>query len=183
VSFVIGGKVSWFKISIMKRKRTPHAGGSAGEQAPSQATHSDRILVVDDEFAIRLMIAQVLHRRGYQVDTAEDGETGWEALQSKSYDLLITDNNMPKVTGVELVKRLRSEDFALPVILVSGAMPTQELNRHPWLQVTATLLKPFSGDELLEIVKKVLRETGSTREQLEPETLWRNHPPAHSLPV
>jgi DNA-binding response OmpR family regulator len=139
--------------------------------------------VVDDESAVRLLIASALVRSGYHVDTAEDGEMGWEALLSKSYDLLITDNNMPKVSGLELVKKLRSADLALPVILVSGAMPTQELNRHPWLQVAGTLLKPFTGDELLEIVKKVLCETGSSREQLEPETIWPSHPAVHSLPV
>jgi YesN/AraC family two-component response regulator len=64
------------------------------------------------------------------VDTAEDGEFGWEALQAKNYDLLITDNNMPKVSGLELVKKLRSARMALPVILASGAMP-EELNRLP----------------------------------------------------
>ena len=167
----------------MKPNRTSCAGRTPGGKAQARASHSNRILVVDDEIVIRLRVSDALVRSGYQVDTAEDGEIGWKAIHSKSYDLLITDNNMPKVTGIELVKRLRSEDFALPVILVSGAMPTQELNRYPWLQVAATLLKPFTGDELLEIVKKVLRETGSTREQLEPETIWRNHPAVHSLPV
>jgi DNA-binding response OmpR family regulator len=167
----------------MKPSNISYAAGPAGGKTRSQAPHSNRILVVDDESAVRLMIASALVRSGYHVDTAEDGEMGWEALLSKSYDLLITDNNMPKVSGLELVKKLRSADLALPVILVSGAMPTQELNRHAWLQVAATLLKPFTGDELVEIVKKVLCETGSTREQLDPETIWPSHPSVHSLPV
>src|SRR5690349_5099960 len=157
----------------MKRNRTSYAGGLAGGQARSQTPYSNRILVVDDDIVIRLMSSEALARSGYQVDTAADGEIGWEALCSKSYDLLITDNNMPKVSGVELVKMLRSADLALPVILVSGAMPTEELIRHPWLQVAATLLKPFTGDELVEVAKKVLRETGSTHDQLEPETIRR----------
>ena len=167
----------------MKRNSTSYAAGRAGEHAPSQVPHSYRILVVDDDSVIRLLSSAALIRSGYQVETAEDGEIGWEALHSKSYDLLITDNNMPKVSGIELVKKLRSTGLSLPVILVSGAMPTEDLTRHPWLQVAATLLKPFSGEELLEIVKKVLRETGSTGHQLEPETIWRGHPSVHSLPV
>jgi len=168
---------------IMKQSKTSHAAAPAGGQTRPQASHSNHILVVDDESAIRLMIDNVLVRSGYHVDTAEDGEMGWAALLSKSYDLLITDNNMPKVSGLELVKKLRSAELALPVILVSGAMPTQELNRHPWLQVAATLLKPFTGDELVEIVKKVLCETGSSGEQLKPETIWPSRPAVHSFPV
>jgi len=142
-----------------------------------------RVLVVDDEFTIRLLIAHILMQAGFQVDTAQDGETGWEALQAENYHLLITDYNMPKVSGVELVKKLRSADFVLPVILVSGAIPTQELNRHPWLQIAATLLKPFTAGELLEAVTKVLCETGSTPKPNEPETIWRSDPSVHSLPV
>ena len=167
----------------MKPSKISYAVGPSGGKTRSQASDSNRILVVDDESAVRLLIASTLVRSGYHVDTAEDGEMGWEALLSKSYDLLITDNNMPKVSGVELVKKLRSANLTVPVILVSGAMPTQELNRHPWLQVAATLLKPFTGDDLLEVVKKVLCETGSSREQLEPEPIWPSHPAVHSLPV
>src|SRR5579872_3831296 len=151
----------------MKRNPTACAGPVNG-QALARAILSQRLLVVDDELAIRLWIAQVLMGSGYQVDTAEDGEIGWEALHSKCYDLLITDYNMPKVSGLELIKKLRSADLSLPVILVSGAMPKEDLTRHPWLQVAAALLKPFSGEELLEIVKKVLGETGSAGNQPEP---------------
>jgi DNA-binding response OmpR family regulator len=168
---------------VMKGNKTSHDRGPTRAPVRGQATPSNRILVVDDEFVIRLLIAQVLVRSGYQVDTAEDGEIGWEALQAKHYDLLITDHNMPKVSGVELVKMLRSADLALPVILVSGAMPTEELNRHPWLQLSATLLKPFTDDELLGTVKKVLRGADSGRGQDEPETTWRSHPSLHGIPV
>jgi two-component system alkaline phosphatase synthesis response regulator PhoP len=167
----------------MKRNRTSYAGGQTGGKAQSRASHSNRILVVDDEIAIRLLISDALVRSGYHVDTAEDGEIGWEAIQSKSYDLLITDNNMPKVSGLELVKKLRSADLALPVILVSGAIPTEELNRNPGLQLSATLPKPFTDHELLGTVKKVLCKTDSTRAQDEPEPIWQSHRSVHSLPV
>jgi DNA-binding response OmpR family regulator len=136
--------------------------------------------VVDDNIDIRLKSAALLFRSGYQVDTAEDGETGWEALQTRDYDLLITDNQRPKVSGVELVKKLRSAHMALPVILASGAMP-EEVNCLPWLQLTATLLKPFSPDELLETVKKVLRAPHSAPEQIEPLPVWQSQPPADAL--
>jgi two-component system, chemotaxis family, sensor histidine kinase and response regulator WspE len=68
------------------------------------ANLSPRILVVDDDISIRELSAAVLMPSGYQVDTAEDGAAGWEALHGNNYDLLITDHNMPRVSGVELVK-------------------------------------------------------------------------------
>ena len=164
----------------MKGHITSHAGELACARTQSRAAPSNRILLVDDDTDIRLLGADLLFHSGYQVDTAEDGESGWEALQAKSYDLLITDNKMPKVSGLELVKKLRSARMALPVILVSGAMP-EELNRLPWLQLAATLLKPFTPGELLGTVKKVLRATNSAREQLEPLPICRSQPLADAL--
>ena len=151
----------------MKDHRTSHPGEPAGAQTRGRAVRSNRILVVDDDLDLRLLSADLLFRSGHQVDTADDGETGWEALRARNYDLLITDNKMPKVSGVELVKKLRSARMALPVILASGAMP-EELNRLPWLRLAAILLKPFTGDELLGTVNKVLRATDGAREQTNP---------------
>lgn len=140
-----------------------------------------RILVVDDEICIRRVSAEVLAFSGYQVLAVEDGAIAWEALQANSYDLLITDHNMPRLTGVELVKKLHAARMALPVILVTGAPPTEELKRHPWLQIDATLLKPFTVEELLGTVTKVLRATVNAREQLEPLPNWRSQPSADGL--
>src|SRR4029077_10352056 len=85
-----------------------------------------RILVADDDRDIRRLNARVLEQSGYQVDTAEDGAAAWEVLQIKAFNLLITDNDMPKLTGVELVRKLRSARMALPVILATGKLPATE---------------------------------------------------------
>jgi len=116
-----------------------------------------RILLVDDDRYVRSLNADVLKSSGYEVDTAEDGAAGWKALQTTSYDLLITDNTMPGVTGLELIKQLRSEDMTLSVILASGTVPAEELNRCPWLQVDALLPKPYGIAELVRTVNDVLR--------------------------
>ena len=166
---------------IMKNTEILQSEKPASSQARCGADPPHRILVVDDESDIRQLSSAVLISSGYKVDAAEDGEAGWEALHANSYDLLITDNNMPKVTGVELVKKLRSARMALPVILASGLMPAEELNRHPWLQIHATLLKPFTGDELLGTVKQVLRATDSVLAQIEPLPTWRNQPSPDGL--
>ena len=118
-----------------------------------------RILVVDDDSDIRQLSTEVLIHSGYEVDAAADGAAAWEALQSKTFNLLITDHNMPKLTGVELVRKLRSARMALPVILATGILPTQEFTRCPWLQPDATLLKPYTFEEMLRTVKNVLRAT------------------------
>jgi DNA-binding response OmpR family regulator len=137
--------------------------------APTQNRSStpNRILLVDDDFYVRELNAGALIRFGYKVDTAGDGADAWKALNDASYDLLITDNRMPRVTGLELIKKLRSEDMTLPVILASGTVPAEELKRHPWLQLDATLPKPFTIAELLDTVIKVLRAADSARSRVE----------------
>lgn len=113
---------------------------------------SRRILLVEDDADLRELSSRVLIRSGYQVDTAEDGEAGWKALQAVSYDLLITDNNMPKMSGLTLIKNVRSARMALPVIIASGTTP-----RGMEQLLCATILpKPFSPDQLVQAVKEVL---------------------------
>src|ERR1700722_8798077 len=130
--------------------------------ARDQTNSPQRILVVDDDFYVRELNAGVLLRFGYDVDTADNGADAWKAMNEVRYDLLITDNKMATVTGLELIKKLRSEDMTLPVILASGTVPTEELKRYPWLRLDATLPKPFTGEQLLETVKKVLSTTTQT---------------------
>ena len=140
----------------MKKDEILQAGESASAPTRCQPTPSNRILVVDDDADIRQVNADVLRRFGYQTETAAAG-VAWEALQANRYDLLITDNNMPKVSGIELVEKVRSARMALPVIMATGALPKEEFTRRPWLQPAATLIKPYTVTELLEAVKQVLR--------------------------
>jgi len=111
---------------------------------------------VDDDNAICQLSADALTSSGYQVETAEDGAAGWEKLLANNYDLLITDNTMPRVSGIELVKMLRSARMSLPVVMASGTPPAEALNGNSSLQLAATLLKPFTMDELLGTVEKAL---------------------------
>jgi DNA-binding response OmpR family regulator len=115
-----------------------------------------RILVVDDDEAIRKLHAHALTRSGYETKTAEDGATAWEVLQLEEYHLLITDNNMPNVSGLELIKRVRFAQLPVAVILASGTPPRQELEQNTWVQPVATLVKPFSYRQLLAAVTEIL---------------------------
>jgi two-component system cell cycle sensor histidine kinase/response regulator CckA len=131
---------------------------------PSRSAH--RILLVDDETSIRQLTTEMLTRAGYEVDTAVDGASGWEAIQANRYDLLITDNFMPKITGIEMIKKLHAAQMNLPVIMATAILPQEEILLHPWLETVPTLLKPFRAAELLSTVKKVLSASGGTRRQI-----------------
>jgi len=131
----------------------------APRQYPGNSSH--RILVVDEDSELRLHYAFALGRPGYHVDVAEDGAAGWDALQAINYSLLITEHDMPKLTGVELVRKLRAARMALPVVMAAGKLPTDELARNPSLRLAATLVKPFAIEALLDTVRNVLRRSRS----------------------
>jgi DNA-binding response OmpR family regulator len=120
------------------------------------------ILLVDDDLLLLRANAELLVNAGYHINTARDGDEAWKALQNFNYDLMITDNQMPKMNGLELIKKVRAAEMALPIILASGAMPTQELERNPRLRIEALLTKPFTGDELLKVMNAALEAGGKT---------------------
>ena len=122
-----------------------------------------RILVVEDEVEIRHLIVRKLRRSGFEVDEAENGVFAWSYLQVYDYDLMITDNSMPKMTGLELLAKLRAARIVLPVIMATGVPPAKEFAESPWLIPEATLTKPYTLDELLETVRKVLHVSDSPR--------------------
>lgn len=138
------------------------AGASNRPPLRSGTNPPEHILVVEDDISLGKLNCEVLSRSGYAVDVVVDGAAVWVELNAGSYDLMTTDNNMPKVTGVESLKRLHAARLDMPVIMVTGKLPTEEFTRYPWLQPTATLLKPYTIAELLWAVKKVLRETEDT---------------------
>ena len=121
-----------------------------------QSRPPPRILVVDDEQSVRQLNAQMLLDAGYHVDAVEDGAAAWDTLRAKNYDLLITDHMMPKVSGIELIGKVRSAGMDLPVILATGAVPHEEFTRQPWLRPAATLVKPYTFAEFLGTVRSVL---------------------------
>ena len=99
------------------------------------------------------------------------GRSRGTLCNGQNYDLLITDNDMPKLTGVELLKKLHAARVYVPTIMVSGTMPTEELKQHQWPLVEATLNKPYAIGDLLNTVKNILNTSESGREQLAPKLL------------
>lgn len=141
----------------MNERNSSEVPAPAGQPLPFPSNSPQRILVAEDEPALLQLNAEVLAGSGYEVDVAEDGAVAWSKLQHNRYDLLVTDNDMPKLNGIGLLARIHDAGVVLPVILVSGAMPTAELNQRPWLRLTDRLAKPYTLVELLGAVNKVLR--------------------------
>ena len=132
----------------------------------SHTPAAHRLLVVDDDISLRQLSTELLSHSGYEVDAAEDGAAAWEALGADRYDLMITDNNMPNLSGIELLKKLHAVHMTMPVIMASGTVPEEEFAQFPWLQPAGTLLKPYSVEELLGMVKRVLSEADGTADGL-----------------
>ena len=115
-------------------------------------SHPLRILVVEDEKAIAHMIAMVLGGPAAKVTTARNG---WEALikiglATRPFDVVITDHRMPRVTGLELVRRLRTQNFGGKIFVLSAHLADEEIRAYEELNVDMMMTKPFDFDELQE---------------------------------
>jgi len=148
-------------VSSMTANYIPHFEGSKINPFQSQPIFGQRILVVEGEHDLRQLMAEALTDAGYQVDVAEDGATAWSVLQLFKYDLLITNQFMPKLSGVELLRKIHTADMILPIIMATGFLPTWEFILHPCLKPVKMLLKPYSSQKLLGMVKNVLHTSGS----------------------
>ena len=109
-----------------------------------------RILVVEDEKAVAHMIAMVLGGPASRVATARNG---WEALikigaTARPFDIVITDHRMPRMTGLQLVRRLRAQNFAGKILVVSGHLLDEDIRAYEELSVDMMMSKPFDFDEL-----------------------------------
>lgn len=119
-----------------------------------------RILFVDDDRLLRGLGEQVLAHSGYDVDTAGDGAEAWAMLLRRPYGLLITDNQMPRLTGLDLIRKARVARLTVPAILTSGAMGHLPDDDLQCLEGGVALPKPFTPEQLLSVVGDVLKSAG-----------------------
>jgi two-component system, OmpR family, alkaline phosphatase synthesis response regulator PhoP len=121
----------------------------------------NRILVCDDESHITRAVSMKLQKAGFEVETASDGQAGWEAIRRQVPRLVITDYQMPRLDGIGLCRRMREHEETrhLPVILLTAKgyeMDAADLTSDN--QFSAVLVKPFSPRELLRTVQQTLEE-------------------------
>jgi CheY-like chemotaxis protein len=119
-----------------------------------------RILIAEDDADLRLLLRLVLHRAGHQVTEARDGVEALEALTRASFDVVLVDNVMPRMTGVEVleaVQLLRRPDR--PLMVVISALATRSDIRSYYVRGADDFLaKPFATDELVGRVQMLLDE-------------------------
>lgn len=124
-----------------------------------------RILVVDDEEQIRLMLSQMLTHAGYEVHTAENGDDGMAMVGRHDFDLIITDMIMPVKDGLKFIMELVRDYPDLRILAISGGgaiKAERYLTMAGYLGDIATLEKPFKREAMLALVAEQLRRPSST---------------------
>ncbi len=115
-----------------------------------------RILIADDEEALRELLREQLGAQGYTIDDAPDGEVAVEKLQKGKYDLAILDINMPKKNGLEVLKHIREQKLPMRVIMLTGRLGFSVGSESILLGADEYITKPFDLDYLEMAIKKVL---------------------------
>ncbi|MHC4394060.1 MAG: response regulator [Planctomycetota bacterium] len=117
-----------------------------------------KVLVVDDEIHIVHVVAIKLRNNGFTVITAENGAEAFERACEDRPDIIVTDFQMPVMTGVELVEKLRQNEGTkdIPVIMLTARSFAIEQEQKQQLQISECLSKPFSPKELLRSIEDIL---------------------------
>ena len=131
-----------------------------------------RILVVDDDKAVRLLLRAMLERRGHSVVEAEDGAEGLQYYRAAPADLVITDIQMPVMDGLQMIKELRGDFPTAKIIAISGEkgglVAAQPLSQ-------GTFEKPLYMQEFLDAVQKFASAPGTSMYMLQPSALAGVH--------
>jgi excisionase family DNA binding protein len=117
-----------------------------------------RILIVDDEQAVRDLVATYLSTADYDVETVEDGPTALERLQASEYDLLITDLKMPGMDGLSVIRETRRHNADIPIIIITAFSTEASAIEAINLGVSGYLTKPFRMERVLAMAARALGE-------------------------
>ncbi len=130
--------------------------GIRGER-PTPAKGPPRVLVVDDSRASREALSYIVAQAGYLTETATDGHEAWELLQERSFDLLITDLEMPKMDGFELIARVRAaSQLELPILVVTARTGDEARARAIAAGATSVIGKPLEPGDLQNLINAAL---------------------------
>jgi DNA-binding NtrC family response regulator len=122
-----------------------------------------KILVIDDDLAIRVLLQAVLKRMKFEVELAEDGAVGLEKLsRNGSFDLVLLDLMMPRLNGYEFIEQIGQRDGERPHIVVFTAAGRRGVEKIPSQAVCNSILKPFDLDTFIEIIAECLNRDHET---------------------
>ncbi|HKY91956.1 MAG TPA: chemotaxis response regulator CheY [Nevskiaceae bacterium] len=117
-----------------------------------------KILIVDDFSTMRRIVKNLLHDLGYtNTHEADDGKTAWPLLQAGDYEFVVTDWNMPGMTGIDLLKAIRGDArlAALPVLMVTAEAQRDQIIEAAKAGVNGYIIKPFTAVTLKEKLDKI----------------------------
>ncbi len=127
-------------------------------------TDGMRVLLVEDEADLRRQLSDRLHEDGWAVDAAADGEEGLYLGREYPFDVAVVDLGLPKLTGMELIRRLRSEQRRFPILILTARGRWQDKVEGLDAGADDYLVKPFHVEELLARLKALIRRSaGWTR--------------------
>jgi two-component system chemotaxis response regulator CheY len=121
---------------------------------------SIKILIVDDFATMRRILKNILKQLGFKnLVEADDGTTAWEVLESQEIDLIISDWNMPKMTGLELLKKVRASDQykKSPFLMVTAEAQKQNVIEAVQAGVSNYVVKPFTAEAISDKLTKILK--------------------------
>jgi DNA-binding response OmpR family regulator len=116
-----------------------------------------RLLLVEDEKKVSDLVARALRAESFAVDVADDGAHGWELAQSYEYDLIILDLMLPRLSGEELLRRIRRSNQQVPILVLTARATTEDKVHNFEAGTDDYLTKPFAVAELIMRVKALLR--------------------------
>lgn len=119
-----------------------------------------RILLVEDEIQLSEALSQILTKNKYIVDAVYDGEDGLDYSLTDIYDVIILDIMLPKLNGLEILKRLRKENISAPIILLTAKGQVEDRVRGLDTGADDYLVKPFATEELLARLRALTRRQG-----------------------
>lgn len=118
-----------------------------------------KILSVDDSPSVRKLVQFTLKSKGYEVTSAENGLEALNLMADMSFDAIILDINMPKMDGLQFLKKIRSENISasIPVVMLTTEGQDEDKNKSLELGASAYIVKPFKPTELLKLMDEVLK--------------------------
>ena len=143
-------------MAYLQKPFTPDALAVKVREILSSPRTTDRILVVDDDAAIRRVLRQVLTGYGYEVSEAADGNEALTEINRRTVSLVITDLAMPEKEGLETIREIRRDHRELKVIAMSGAFGPEMLETAEYLGADDAMMKPISAEVVLEKVRTLL---------------------------
>ncbi|RBM67887.1 response regulator [Vibrio tarriae] len=117
-----------------------------------------KVLAVDDSISIRQMVSHTLQDAGYEIETAADGREALTKAQKTRFDVIISDVNMPIMTGFEFVKavRMQSQYKFTPILMLTTETSPEKKQEGKAVGATGWLVKPFNPETLLKTLQRVL---------------------------